>query len=84
MVLMMKSFNTFGVHWKIQLLGRGDLEKPIYKGDCPKRGAWTVCWFKGAWQERGGWCFWGGVDTPMPTMSYYIDSADWQKMEKQQ
>ena len=28
-----------------------------------KGGAWTICWFKGggeAWQERVGWCFWGG------------------------
>ena len=34
-------------------------------GDCLKRGAWTVCRFKGggAWQERGG-----GGDTPMHTM----------------
>ena len=36
-------------------------EKPIYieRGDCLKRGggAWTVCRFKGAWQEKGG----GGV-----------------------
>ena len=37
-------------------------EKPIQRRDCPKRGAWTVCRFKGgggggegAWQERGGW-----------------------------
>ena len=33
-------------------------------GDCLKRGACTVCQFKGTWQERGG----GGVDTPMHTM----------------
>ena len=32
-------------------------------GDCLKRGACTVCQFKGTWQERGG-----GVDTPMHTM----------------
>ena len=35
-------------------------EKPIYReGDFLKRGAWTVCRFKGggAWQERGEWCF---------------------------
>ena len=31
-------------------------EKPIQRGDCLKRGAWTVCKFKGGrtWQERGG------------------------------
>ena len=33
--------------------GGGVHEKPIYKGDCLKRGAWIVCRFKGgAWQER--------------------------------
>ena len=33
-------------------------------------GAWTVYRFKGgAWQERWGWCFWGGgVDTPIHSM----------------
>ena len=54
----MKNFNILVVHLKIQLLG-GGLENPIYMGNCLKRGAWTVCWFKGgeAWQERGVWCF---------------------------
>ena len=30
-------------------------EKPIYRGDCLKKGAWIVCRFKegGPWQERG-------------------------------
>ena len=41
--------------------------------NCLKRGAWTVCRFKGgggregAWQKRGGGVF-EGVDTPMHTM----------------
>ena len=35
------------------------------RGRLPKKGAWTVCQFKGAWQERGG-----GVDTPKYTISY--------------
>ena len=65
MVLRMKNFKIFGVHWKIRLLGgvgRG-LEKPIGRGDCLKsRGFWTVCWFKGET------VFEGAVDTPMPTM----------------
>ena len=67
-----------GVHWK-NLVFRGMWfhEKPIYKGDGLKRGggvgagaggrAWTVCkmlFFRGAWQKRGRWCFWGDIDTP--------------------
>ena len=47
-------------------------EKPIYSGGLPKKGAWTVCRFKGgsprktegAVFETGG----GAVDTPMHTM----------------
>ena len=37
--------------------------KNQYRGsDCLKRGAWTVCQFKvGAWQERGGSVFEGGL-----------------------
>ena len=39
----------------------GGPQKTMYKSDCLKRGAWTVCRFRGvggrAWQERGGWCF---------------------------
>ena len=61
MVLRMENFNIFGVHWKIQLLGEGGLEKPIYREGLPKKGGgpWTDCWFKGggAWQERGGGVF---------------------------
>ena len=50
-----------GVHWKTNI-----------EGGLPKRGAWTVCWFKGggACQEREGWCFWGWVDTPMHAMGF--------------
>ena len=58
----MKNFNILGVHGEIQVLGGGEgHEKPIYRGDCLKRGPWTVCRFKGgeAWQEGGGWCLWG-------------------------
>ena len=36
-------------------MGGGGGTKNQYRGgDCLKRGAWTVCRFKGAWQERGG------------------------------
>ena len=42
---------------KIQFLG-GVHEKQ-YKGerDCLNRGLWTVCIFRGAWEERGGGVF---------------------------
>ena len=72
MVLSMKNFNILGVHWKIQLLG--EFEKNQYReGDCLKRGAWTVCWFKGVLARKSGWCFWGGGggDNPMHTMLSY-------------
>ena len=68
MVLRMKNFNIFGVHWKIRLLV-GILKNQYIGGGCLKRGAWRVCWFKEeAWQEIVGCCSWGGVGTPMPTM----------------
>ena len=37
MVLRMKNFNIFGVHWKIQLLGGGLHEKPIEGEGLPKK-----------------------------------------------
>ena len=48
MGLRMKSVNIMGVYWKIWFLGKGQ-ENPIYRGNCLKRGVWTVCKFK-----RGG------------------------------
>ena len=64
MVLRMKNVNILGVHWKIWFSGGGGFTKNQYRGgeDCLKKGALIVCQFKeggGAWQERGGWCFWG-------------------------
>ena len=41
------------VHWKIQLLGGGFIKNQYRGGDCLKREAWTVYWFKGGWQESG-------------------------------
>ena len=42
-------------------------------GDYLKRGAWTVCKFKGGLgKKEGGGVFEGGVDTPMHTMRGYI------------
>ena len=68
MVLRMKNFNIFGVHWKIRLLG--GLEKPIYRGECLKRGSLDSLLIQGGLgkKEWGGGVVLGGVDTPMHTM----------------
>ena len=55
-----------GVHWKIM----GVHEKPIYRGELPKKGGLNSLQIQGrggAWLKRGE-CFWGGGDTPMHTM----------------
>ena len=59
MVLRMKNVNILGVHWKIWLLG-GVMKNQYIGGDCLKMRAWTVCWFKGGFARKRGWCFWGG------------------------
>ena len=46
-------------------------KKPIYRrgGDCLKRGAWSVCRFKGGLGKKEGVVFLRGwVHTPMHTM----------------
>ena len=45
-----------------------NFEEPIYRGDCMKRGTWTVCRFRDSLgkKEEGG--VFEGVDTPMHTM----------------
>ena len=52
--------------------GEGVHKKPLYREDCLKRGALTICRFKGggSWPEREWWYFWGGggVDTSVHTM----------------
>ena len=60
MVLSMKNFNIFGVHWKIRLLG--GLEKPIYRGECLKRGSLDSLLIQGGLgkKEWGGGGFEGG------------------------
>ena len=64
----MKNLNILKVRWKIQLLGRGGSRKTnIEEGGLPKGG--------GAWQERGRWCFWGGVGTPMHTMIFQVNNT---------
>ena len=59
-----ENFNIMGVRWNIWLLGRRGLEKPIYRGYLPKRGAGgggrglgQFPDLRGSWQKRGG----GGV-----------------------
>ena len=56
-----EKFYYHGVHWKIQFLGSGGHEKPIYRGELSKKGVWTVCKFKGGLAKERGWCFWGGL-----------------------
>ena len=72
MVLRTKNFNILGIHWKIWLTFRGDLEKPIYRGRLPKEGGGELGQFadlKWGLARKRGWCFWrGGVDNPMSTM----------------
>ena len=65
----MKDFNIFGVYWKILFL-EGEFTKNQYMGGLPKEGGGLGQFadLRGAWHERGGWCFWGRVDTPMHTM----------------
>ena len=46
----MKSFNIFGVHRKIKFF-EGVMKNRYIGGMPKKRGAWTVCRFKG--EERG-------------------------------
>ena len=73
MVLRMKNFNILRIPKKIQLLGWFPQKKTKKKrAGLPKTGAWIVCRFKRAWQERVVWGFLvgGEIDTPMHTMLY--------------
>ena len=66
MGLRMKHFNIMGVYRKIQfLVGGGGSHKTNTQGggELPKKGAWSVCRFKG-WgtgQKRGSGVFQRGV-----------------------
>ena len=65
----MKNFNIFGIHRKIGVL-RGSKKKTIYGGDCQKRGfGWFADLRGGNLARKRGWCFSGGVDASMHTMS---------------
>ena len=72
MWLRMKNLNILGVHWKIRILVRGFTKKQYREGDCPKRGAWTICKFKRGLGKKEGVVFLRGVDTPMHTMTTSI------------
>ena len=74
MVLRMKNFNIFGVHWKIRVLagGLGVLQKTNIEGELPKKrvlGQFANL-RRGAWQEREGVVFLRGVDKAMHIMRY--------------
>ena len=62
---MMTNFNIMGVYWKIQFLGEGVHEKPIYRGYYLKRGGLGSLQFS----EGAVWWKRGGGDTPMHTMA---------------
>ena len=60
-----KDFNIFGLGFTEKSVlffffffeGRGEeeaegQEKTIYRGDCPKKGAWTVCRYKAPSQKN--------------------------------
>ena len=64
MGLRMKSFNIMGVHWKIWFLG-GFTKNQYIGGIALKGELGQFADLRGAWQKRGGWCFWGEVDIPM-------------------
>ena len=52
--------------------------KNLYWVNYLKRVTWTVCRFKGAQQKSGGGgavVFFGGVYTPMHTMTYYEEQT---------
>ena len=61
MLLRMKNLNISGVNLKIWLL-EGGSQKTNIDGRLPKKGAWTVCWFKGgeglATKRGEFWQYW--------------------------
>ena len=67
MVLRMKKFNIFGVHWKIRLLG-GFTKNQIEGGRLPQKGDWTVCRFKRGLGKKQGVVFLRRVDNLIHTM----------------
>ena len=54
--------------WKIRLLGRGSRKTNIEGGLPKKGGLGQFVDLRGTLARKRGWCFWGGVDTPMRSM----------------
>ena len=48
MRLKRENFTIMWAQWKIDFSGKGGggSQKTIYRGNCLKRGAWTVCRYK--------------------------------------
>ena len=80
MVLRMKNFNIFGVHWKIWFLGEGSRKISIGGGGgaCLKGGAWTVCQFIGGLGKKGAGVFKGGW---YPNTHYVLQRAFTSRLE---
>ena len=55
MGLKMKTFNIMGVHKFRGEEGGGSHKKTIYRGNCLKRVAWTIC--RGLGKKEEGGCF---------------------------
>ena len=54
-------FGYYGGSLKNQIFTEGFTKSQCRWGNCLKRGAWTIYWFKrGPGWIRGGCCFWGG------------------------
>ena len=69
MGLRMKNLNILGVHGKIRVLEGRFHEKPIYRGDCLKRGGFEqFADLRGGLARKRGVVFLREVDTPMHTM----------------
>ena len=83
MVLRIKNFNIFGVHWKIWLLRVRGHKKPIYRGGLPKKGGLDSLLIQGGGglARKRGVVFLRGVDTPMATMLKGIFQGFWPQLQ---
>ena len=63
---------------KNQIFKGGSRKTNVVRGNCLKRGPWTVFIFKegGLEWKRGGGAFEEGVDTPMHTMMSFPDIGE--------
>ena len=69
MGLRMKNFSIMRVHWKIRNLG-GVHEKPIYRGNCLKKGLGQFAGLREGLAKKEGAGVFEGVETRMYTMAY--------------